>query len=121
MCLCVYLSICLSVCVLTSVWLSILLYEQLVELGDSSPPLSRDWLVDTLSLLAMRSLSSEECNLRNKHWLKTSYSWWLFSSSNRQHQLPQRRFGQVVDPARKQEAELFSEVLVGSIQVTLTA
>jgi hypothetical protein len=69
-----------------------------------------------LSLLAMKSLGPEECVLRNKRWVKTSFSWWLFSLSTIKEKKTIKH-GQPLDLCRKQEAEIFSDVLLDSIQV----
>jgi hypothetical protein len=71
---------------------------------------ARDWFVDTLSLLAIQSLGSEECSLRNRSWTKC-----LSEEMKPEHRqaLVRKRLG----TKRVMEAAIFRDVMVGSIQV----
>lgn len=71
---------------------------------------ARDWFVDTLSLMAIQSLSHEECFLRNRVWMKC-----LSEEIKPEHRLAiaKKRLG----AKRVMEASIFRDVMVGSIQV----
>ena len=71
---------------------------------------ARDWFVDTLSLLAIQSLESDECSLRNRSWAKC-----LSEDMKLEYRqaLVRKRLGN----KRVMEAAIFHDVMVGSIQV----
>lgn len=72
---------------------------------------ARDWFIDTLSLYALNCLSNEETLLRNRNWTKCIND----DSKIQFHQeLSKKRLG----AKRVKEAEIFREVMIGSIQVT---
>jgi hypothetical protein len=71
---------------------------------------ARDWFVDTLSLLAIQSLGSEECSLRNRSWTKCL-------SEDMQLEYRQALVRKRLGNKRVMEAAIFRDVMVGSIQV----
>lgn len=71
---------------------------------------SRDWFIDTLSLLAVKSLNNEEILLRNRSWVKCVNE---DLKLKYHHVLSKKRLG----VKRVKEAEIFREVMIGSIQV----
>ena len=72
----------------------------------------RDWFIDTLSLLALRTLNTEETRLRNRTWVKCTNEETKLQYHN---VLSKKQLG----VKRVKEAEIFREVMIGSIQVEL--
>ncbi len=71
---------------------------------------ARDWFVDMLSLLSIRSMGTAELLLRNRFWNKCLSE---DMTSEMRSILTKKKLG----TPRIMEAEIFREVMVGSIQV----